>query len=111
LALPARPVAPTSASVQTEGRAVGGGAAVIVRERVVVLVKVPEVPVMVTLTEPVVAVLLAVSVKVLEFVGLMVLTGLKEGVTPLGKPEADRLTLPVKPFSGETEMVLPPLAP
>jgi hypothetical protein len=47
-----------------------------------------------------VAVLLAVSVKVLEFVGLVVLAGLKEAVTPAGKPEegAAKLTLPVKPF-------------
>jgi hypothetical protein len=84
-----------------------------VRETEVVFVKAPEVPVTVTLTVPVVAVLLAVSVKVLEFVGLVVLVGLNEAVTPLGKPEGDtdKLTLPVKPFSGVTKMVLPPLAP
>jgi hypothetical protein len=75
---------------------------------VVVLVKLPEVPVTVTVTEPVVAVLLAVSVKVLLPV---VLLGLKDAVTPEGKPEADKLTLPVKPFTGVTEMVLVPLAP
>jgi hypothetical protein len=62
------------------------------------LVKVPEAPVIVTVAEPVVAVLLAVSVKVLEFAGLMVLVGLNEGVTPAGNPEADQLTVPVKPF-------------
>jgi hypothetical protein len=89
----------------------GTAAAVTVRLTVVVFVKAPEVPVIVTVAVPVVAVLLAVSVKVLEFVGLMVLAGLKEGVTPAGKPEADKMTLPVKPFSGVTEMVLPPLAP
>jgi hypothetical protein len=112
VALPAKPVAPISASVQTEGRAVGGGAAVTVRESDVVLVKLPEVPVMVTVAVPVVAVLLAASVKVLEFVGLVVLGGLKEAVTPAGKTEVvDRLTLPLKPFSGETETALEPLAP
>jgi hypothetical protein len=50
---------------------------------------------MVTVAVPVEAVLLAASVKVLApVVGL----GLNEGVTPLGKPEVDRLTLPLKPF-------------
>jgi len=74
----------------------------------VVLVKLPELPVMVTLTVPVAAVLLAVSVKVLV---LVVLGGLKEAVTPLGRPEADMLTLPLKPFCGVTVMLLLPLAP
>jgi len=64
--------------------------------------------VMVTLTVPVVAVLLAVSVKVLLAVAGF---GLKDAVTPLGKPEADRLTLPVKPFCGAIAIVLVPLAP
>jgi hypothetical protein len=59
-------------------------------------------------TVPVVAVLLAVSVSVLVLVALL---GLNDAVTPLGKPDADRLTLPVKPFCGVTVMVLEPLAP
>lgn len=79
-----------------------------VREMVVVLVSVPEAPVTVTLTVPVVAVLLAVSVKVLVFV---VLAGLKEAVAPLGRPETDKLTLPLKPLSGFSVMVLEPLDP
>lgn len=66
-----------------------------VREIVVVFVKLPETPVMVTVTVPVAAVLLAVSVKPLA---LVVLFGLNEAVTPLGRPEADRATLPLKPF-------------
>ena len=74
----------------------------------VVLIKLPEVPVMVTGKVPVVAVLLAVSVKVLE---AAVLAGLKEAVTPLGKLDADKLTLPLKPFCGVTVTVLVPLAP
>lgn len=75
---------------------------------VVVLVSVPEAPVTVTLTVPVAAVLLAVSVKVLVFV---VLAGLKEAVAPLGRPETDKLTLPLKPLSGFSVMVLEPLDP
>jgi len=60
-----------------------------------VCVKLPDVPVMVTVAEPVVAVPLAVSVRVLEVVAGF---GLKPAVTPLGNPEADMVTLPVKPF-------------
>ena len=56
---------------------------------------------------PSVAVLLVVSVSVLVAV---VLLGLNPAVTPLGKPVAERLTLPLKPFSGVTVMVLVPLA-
>ncbi len=55
-----------------------------------------------------VPVILAVSVSVLV---LVVLLGLNDGVTPLGKPEADKLTLPVKPFCGVTVLVLVPLVP
>lgn len=65
-------------------------------------------PVIVTVAVPVVAVLLAVNVTVLLVV---VLPGLKEAVTPLGRPEADRLTLPVNPFTGLTVIVLLPLPP
>ena len=32
-------------------------------------------------------------------------------MTPLGSVEGDRVTLPVKPFCGETVMVLEPLLP
>jgi hypothetical protein len=79
-----------------------------VRRTVVEFVKLPEVPVMVTVTVTVDAVLLAVSVNVLV---LIVLVGLNEAVTPLGRPEADKLTLPLKPFCGVTVMVLVPLVP
>ena len=65
-------------------------------------------PVTVTVTVPVVAVLPALSVRVLVFV---VLVGLNDAVTPRGKPEADRLTLPLKPFCGLIVMVLVPAAP
>jgi hypothetical protein len=66
-----------------------------VRESVVDFVKLPDMPVMVTVTVPVVAVLLAESVSVLVLVGLL---GLNDAVTPLGIPEADKLTLLLKPF-------------
>jgi hypothetical protein len=61
---------------------------------------------MVTGTVPVVAVLVAVSV---TMVVPVMLVGLKD--TPLGRPEADKAMLPVKPFVGVTVMVLVPLAP
>src|SRR5437762_5315561 len=37
--------------------------------------------------------------------------GLKAAVTPLGSVEGDRVTLPEKPFCGETVIVLEPLLP
>ena len=62
----------------------------------------------VTVDIPPVAVLLAASVKTLvPVVGFVP----NEGVTPLGKPAADKVTLPVKPFCGATLMVLEPLDP
>jgi hypothetical protein len=81
---------------------------VTVRETVVVWLRLPEVPVIVTVDVPVVAVALAVSVKELVVVAE---TGLKDAVTPLGRPDADKLTPPLKPFRGATPMVLEPLAP
>ena len=62
----------------------------------------------VSVTVPVVAVLLAVNVNMLV---VAVLLGLNDAVTPLGRPDADKLTLPLKPFCGVTVMVLAPLAP
>ncbi len=63
---------------------------------------------MVTVAVPVVAVPLVVSVRVLVVVAEV---GLNDAVTPLGKPVADRLTLPVNPFCGVTATVLVPLFP
>lgn len=51
---------------------------------------------------------LAVNVKELVVVAE---AGLKEAVTPLGRPDADKLTVPVKPFWGATVTVLEPLDP
>ena len=75
---------------------------------VVVCVKLPEVPITVTVVVPVVAVPLAVSVSVLVLVAGF---GLKAAVTPLGKPEAENDTLPLKPFSGVIVIVLVPWLP
>ena len=79
-----------------------------VRETVVVWLRLPEVPVIVTVDVPVTAVALAVSVRELVVVAE---AGLKDAVTPLGKPDADKLTLPLKPFWGATVMVLEPVDP
>ncbi len=73
-----------------------------------VFVKLPDTPVTVTVTVPVVAVLLAVSVNVLL---LVVLVGLNDAVTPLGRPAADKLTLPLKPFCAVTVIALVVVVP
>jgi len=79
-----------------------------VSETVVVVLKAPAVPVMVTVLVPIDAVPLAVRVIVLVF---PVLAGLKDAVTPVGSPDADKLTLPLNPFRGLTVTVLAPLLP
>src|SRR5437667_113156 len=73
-----------------------------------VLVKPPDMPVIVSVTVPGVAVLLAVSVRVLVLVAGF---GLKDAATPLGQPDADKLTLLLKPLCGVTVIVLAPAAP
>lgn len=70
--------------------------------------RVPEVPVMVTVAGPGVAELLAVTVRVLVVVAGFVLNA---AVTPVGKPEAAKVTLPVNPFVGFTVIVLGILLP
>jgi len=63
---------------------------------------------MVTDAVPVVAVELAVNVtELVDVVGLVP----KLAVTPEGNPEADNVTLPVKPPDGVTVTVLLPLLP
>jgi len=71
-------------------------------------VRLPETPVTVTVAGPTVAVLDAVSVKVLV---LVVLAGLKDAVTPAGRPLADKLAAPVNPPMSVRATVLMPLAP
>jgi hypothetical protein len=75
---------------------------------VVVAVVLPEVPVTVTVAGPVVAVELAVSVSTLE---LAEEAGLNEAVTPLGRPDAVNVTLPVNPSTSPTVMVSVALLP
>lgn len=84
------------------------GAGVTVSEIVVDLLRLPVTLLTVIVKVPVGALLPAVSVSVLA---LLVLTGLKDAVTPLGRPEADRLTAPLKPFKGVIVMTLVPWAP
>lgn len=80
----------------------------IVRLIVVVWLSVPEVPVTVIVDVPTVAVELAVNVKTLvEVVGFVP----NEAVTPEGRAELERLTLPVKPPDGLTVIVLLPAVP
>jgi hypothetical protein len=79
-----------------------------VRVIVAVLLKLPEVPAMVTLDVPIAAATPAPKVTVVEpGSGLE----LKEAVTPPGIPDAEKVTLPVKPFRGETVMALKPDVP
>lgn len=73
-----------------------------------VWIKLPEVPVMVTVARPRAAVLEAVSVSVLVVVAL---AGLKDAVTPAGRPVATRLTEPVKLLRAVTVIVLLPEVP
>lgn len=70
-----------------------------VRLKVVDEVRLPEVPVMVTIAFPEAAVSLATSVNVLFPVDGL---GEKEAVTPLGSPDAAKFTLPVNPHCGFT---------
>ena len=85
------------------------GGAVTVRLTVVVCVREPDVPVTVTgIGPPIIAEVLAASANVLVVV---VLEGTNVAVTPLGKPEAAKLTVPVNPLAGVTIIVLVPLLP
>jgi hypothetical protein len=87
------------------------GMGVTVRLITVVWVKVPDVPVIVTVADPVVAELLAVSVRVLGAQALHALVGLNDAVTPDGSPDAENATLPPKPFSPVTVIVVVMLPP
>jgi hypothetical protein len=104
------PLAPACTIVTLVGEAASEkfGAAPTVKLTDVVCVKLPDTPVMVTFAAPVVAVALAVKVRMVELVEGF---ALKAAVTPVGKPVAEKVTLPVKPFSGVTVIVLVPPAP
>jgi hypothetical protein len=93
--------------VDADGASVKPGFAVIVSAMVVVAVRLPEVPVIVTVDAPVVAVALAVRVSTLvDVVGLVA----NAAVTPVGRPDAARVTEPVNGLTSVTVMVSVPLA-
>ena len=72
----------------------------------------PPVAVTVTLAPPMVAVLLAVNVRVeLPLPGAAMEPGLKLAVTPAGKPEAESEIAELKPPLTAVEMVLLPAPP
>jgi hypothetical protein len=81
---------------------------VTVSVRVVVWVRLPDVPVIVTVAGPTVAVLDAVRVSVLLVVAV---AGLNAAVIPAGRPLAERATDPEKLLRRLTVMVLVPDAP
>jgi hypothetical protein len=85
-----------------------GAAWLTVRASVAVWLRLPDVPVIVTVAVLVAALLLAVSVNVLLVVAE---AGLNDAETPLGSPDAAKLTLPVKPFNAAMATVLLPLVP
>jgi hypothetical protein len=106
--LPLPPWATVTLVGEAESEKSGVATALMVREIEVVWVSVPEVPVIVIVLVPVVAVLLAVKVNTLvPVVGLVP----KVAVTPDGRAEVDKLTDPVKPPEGVTVIVLFPLVP
>ena len=79
-----------------------------VRVTVVEAVRLPDTPEMVMVEVPAAAPAPTVRVNVLvELVGF----GLKPAVTPVGRPVALRVTLPLKPPAGTTVMVLVPVLP
>ena len=75
---------------------------------VVVAVSVPEVPVMVTVDNPAVAVLLAANVTTLELADE---AGLNVAVTPAGRPDAANETEPANGLTSVTAIVSVALAP
>src|ERR1035438_10085848 len=95
--------------VRVAGTLKSGASVTIVSATVVVAVGAPGVPVIVTVVgPPAAAEPLAVSVSVLvPAVGF----GLNNAVTPLGRTDVARLTLPVNPPTSVTVMVLAPPAP
>ena len=74
----------------------------------VLAVRLPEVPVMVTVNVPSAAELLAASVRTLDaVVGLVP----NDAVTPVGRPEAARVTLPLNPPAPATAIMSVALLP
>src|SRR5215471_7461818 len=83
-----------------------GAAAFTVRLTVAVWLRPPDIPVIVIVLVPVVAVLLAANVRLLVLaVGFVP----NVAVTPLGIVDVDNVTIPAKPFCGVTVIVSAPL--
>lgn len=101
---------PPGLSVTLDGFAVSVNEAdpVIVSVRRALLVSVPDVPVMVSVAVVGAADALTFTVSRLLVVAFW---GLNDAVTPAGRPETPRLTVPLKPFCALTVMVLVPLLP
>ena len=107
MALPATPTAPISKSNQPEGK-LGFAGGLTVSERLTELVRLLHVPVIVRVKDPTLAVLLAFNVNTAV---VFVLFGFSDAVTPLGKPDIDKLTFPLNPPCGAMVIVLMPLTP
>ena len=75
---------------------------------VALLVKLPDVPATVTVNVPIIAVPVADRVKTLAVVAGFVL---KMALTPLGRPDAVKFTLPLNPFRGWIVIVAEPDEP
>lgn len=106
--LPAAPLFTVKLAGDAESVKFAPPVPVMVRLIVVVAVSAPEVPIIVTVDVPVVAVALAVNVTTLDVAEDV---GLKAAVTPVGKPLAENVTVPLKPFFGVTVIVLDILEP
>lgn len=87
---------------------VNDGGPVIVSDIRAVLVRLPDVPVIVRVDVDAAAELEATTVSVLVVAAL---AGLNDPVTPVGNPAIARFTAPLKPCCGLMVMVLVPLAP
>lgn len=84
------------------------GAGLTIKRRMVVAVRPPEVPVMVTVAVPAVAEPLAISVSTpVSVVGFV----LNDAVTPFGRPDTAKFTLPANPPASVTVMVVAPEPP
>jgi len=79
-----------------------------VKAMVQVALRLPDLPVTVTVAAPAAAVALAAKVNVLA---VDALAGLNDAVTPLGSPETVRLTAPLNPLAGPTAILAVPVAP
>jgi hypothetical protein len=80
----------------------------VMRLSVVLLIDVPDVPVIVTATVPAGAVALAVRVSTLLMLAGF---GTNVAVTPLGNPDTAKLVLPENPFFGFIAIMIVPLFP